>query len=349
MSGKRQHFLPRFLLRGFASRTSGDETYSWVFRKNSELFETNIVNIGVSKDFYGSAQDQPVDAQITELESKFAISVEELRRKKKTARIDDISIPDFVVHLAIRTKHLRDSFLESSDHLMQRLFEFLEDPLNLVTIMRKELRRNPNFVKKRLEEALNGVDLPEAYKRPLVSLFEKFSFTYIEENIGAATPIFSYLSKELHERLPAAIKQGHITTLAKAAVPEPRAIEYRKLHWFLITPTESDLILGDLGSFTAIRPRKRFKLLPEQGDILEAVYLPISSRHLIVGSAEDIAPAIDTRELNTAIASCSREFFIGSQRDLGHEYAIHVGENAYLISVKDLEGLSEKLFSDLMK
>jgi hypothetical protein len=195
---------------------------------------------------------------------------------------------------------------------------------------------------------LDGVDLPDAYKELLISLFEKFSFTYIESNIEAAAPIFSYVRKELQARLPAAVKHGHVTALAKAAVPEPRAIEYRKFHWFLITPTESDLILGDLGPFTAIRPRKRFKLLPEQGDVLEAVYLPISSRHLIVGSAEDISPAIDTRELNTAIASCSREFFIGSQRDLGHEYAIHVGENAYLISVKDLEVLSEQLFSELM-
>jgi hypothetical protein len=55
MSGERQHFLPRFLLRGFDSRTDGREMYTWVFRREREPFEPNIINVGVSKEFTQSA------------------------------------------------------------------------------------------------------------------------------------------------------------------------------------------------------------------------------------------------------------------------------------------------------
>jgi Protein of unknown function (DUF4238) len=52
MAGERQHFLPRFLLKGFASRQSRQQFYTWVFQKGKEAFETNILNVGLAKNFY---------------------------------------------------------------------------------------------------------------------------------------------------------------------------------------------------------------------------------------------------------------------------------------------------------
>ena len=43
------HFIPQFLLKGFASREEGDETYVYVFREGARSFETNTKNVGDSE------------------------------------------------------------------------------------------------------------------------------------------------------------------------------------------------------------------------------------------------------------------------------------------------------------
>jgi hypothetical protein len=68
MAGNRQHIFPRFLLKGFASRVAGREVFAWVYRKEAKVFETNIINIGVEKNFYGREGDVSADAEITNLE-----------------------------------------------------------------------------------------------------------------------------------------------------------------------------------------------------------------------------------------------------------------------------------------
>jgi hypothetical protein len=53
MAGDRQHILPRFLLKGFASRIEGEKIYTWVYPRNSPPVEANIRKVGVEKHFYG--------------------------------------------------------------------------------------------------------------------------------------------------------------------------------------------------------------------------------------------------------------------------------------------------------
>ena len=61
MTGTRQHFLPRVLLKGFASRMVKDQTYSLVFQNNKEPYEANITRIAVEKEFYTDSVDVDVD------------------------------------------------------------------------------------------------------------------------------------------------------------------------------------------------------------------------------------------------------------------------------------------------
>jgi hypothetical protein len=49
MAGKRQHFIPQFIQSGFASHVSGDEIYTWVYRKEAKPFNTNIIKMLVLK------------------------------------------------------------------------------------------------------------------------------------------------------------------------------------------------------------------------------------------------------------------------------------------------------------
>src|SRR5688572_5806588 len=113
MAGSRQHTLPRFLLKGFASRSTGKEVYAYYFRSKLDPIEANIKNIGVERNFYGSQDEPEVDDAITALESDFATLLENLRGVPSGTDITESGIVEFVVHLTARTMHLRDSIIDS--------------------------------------------------------------------------------------------------------------------------------------------------------------------------------------------------------------------------------------------
>jgi len=247
MSGERQHFLPRFLLKGFSSRNVGDQVYVWAARKNTGAFEANITNVGVAKDFYGESGQGTIDEAITDTESKFAALIESLRAETQTAPISEPTIADFVTHLMIRTKHLRDAFLESSQEMLDCLLSLMAHPASLQKIMDKYIRENPDHIKSKIDNILKKVKISKKQKLRLSRSLSDFAMQHVLSQTYNVAPFFDEFKKVIQERLPVAVKDGHCQALMKAVVPEPRAVEYRKLHWYLITPTDGDMVLGDLG------------------------------------------------------------------------------------------------------
>src|SRR5687768_1118007 len=124
MAGRRQHILPQFLLNGFKSRQEGKKSLTWVFRVGKSAFESNIASIGFEKDFYGKA-GEPVNADpgITEIELDFSRVLGLLRQLPNGTEISHTKIAEFVTHLSGRTKHLRDSLIETSDEIVRRAAE----------------------------------------------------------------------------------------------------------------------------------------------------------------------------------------------------------------------------------
>jgi hypothetical protein len=84
MAGKRHHIIPRFLMKGFASRVDGENIFTWVYRKKSNPFEANTKNINIENYFYGKENENAyADDKITLLEkNKLSPLVNELRDSK---------------------------------------------------------------------------------------------------------------------------------------------------------------------------------------------------------------------------------------------------------------------------
>jgi hypothetical protein len=104
MAGKRQHYLPRFLQKGFSSRQSGKEVYTWVFRKNTKPYETNVINVGSEQYFYGEPEQFKVDDDITKKELQFFPLLEELRSHSSDTDLENRQIKEFIIHLIVRTR-----------------------------------------------------------------------------------------------------------------------------------------------------------------------------------------------------------------------------------------------------
>jgi hypothetical protein len=127
MAGVRQHILPRFLLKGFASKMDGQEAFTWVCRKGGNVFEANIKNVAVEKHFYTGPGEINVDDEITEIERGFALLLDEFRQEDHGFEVTNPGLPEFVVHLSSRTKHLRDSFIDMTGAMTSILSDYLAD------------------------------------------------------------------------------------------------------------------------------------------------------------------------------------------------------------------------------
>jgi hypothetical protein len=314
MAGIRHHILPRFLLKGFASKVVGQEVFTWVYRKEGKIFEANIINVGVEKHFYGKEGELNVDDEITDVERGFAILLDELRRNDNAYEIHNPKMAEFVGHLSSRTKHPRDSLIETTGVLTNILTSYLADQNRFRSWILEYYKRHPEVMKKGLDDALQKMQLPRHQKlilkqRMLMILRPELVVSQMDKDIPQYALMFSALGPMLLEKIPVMAKEGHIKTLAKSLIPEPRVEDYRKLNWF-VCKSDEPLILGDVGCLFEVAGKKKFISLSGKEDDLKNIYLPISSDTLVVGAASIAMPQVDFKSINENSAKISREFFV---------------------------------------
>lgn len=342
MAGIRHHILPRFLLKGFASKVAGQEVFTWVYRREGKVFETNIVNVGVEKHFYGKDGERNVDDEITDIERGFAILLDQLRRKESGYEILDPKVADFVGHLSSRTKHLRDSFIETSGELTSILTNYLADESNFRTWILEYYKRHPEVMRNALDDALRKIQLTRTQRsllkqRMLKMLSPEVVVAQMDKDISQYAFLFSALGPMLLERIPTAVKEGHIQALAKSLISMPRVDDYRKLNWFLVK-ADKPLILGDVGCLFEVAGKKRFSSLSGKEDDLQNIYLPIATDSLVVGATSATVPEIDFQAINENFAKSSRDFFVSHASSSEMEKLLLIlGGEADILSKDEIE------------
>jgi len=127
MSGKRHHYLPQFLLKGFASRINRKKVYTRVFKKNKDPYETNIENVGIEKYFY-TRENTSADNIITSVENNYSLLINDLRKLSSGIKLEPKAISEFIAHLIIRINHIRTTFKNLGRFLLNNVIKI---PLNL--------------------------------------------------------------------------------------------------------------------------------------------------------------------------------------------------------------------------
>jgi hypothetical protein len=348
MAGIRHHILPRFLLKGFASKVVADQVFTWVYRKNGKVFESNIINVAVERYFYGKGGELNVDDEITEIENTFAPFLTSLRREEDGYYIVDPKMSEFVGHLTSRTKHLRDSFIESTGFLLDTLFAYLADKKNFNDFLLEYYKRHPEVIRQALDNALAQMSL-DRYQRHRLKNFMLSLLTpeiiaaQIEQESSEYSFMFKTLGPMLLEKLPQLVAEGQIKTLAKSRIAEPRVDTYRQLRWH-VRKSENSLILGDVGCLFEVRGAKSFKSLTDKHDQIITAYLPISLDTMVVGTNSTEISQIDFGEINKTFAKGSREFFVCSESSEDVRILLQsIGGEAEIISREELRQLVNEI------
>lgn len=229
MAGNRQHILPRFLPKGFASRIDGNKIFTWVYRKGTKPFQTTIENVSVEKHFYGKQGGLSADDEITKLETGYAYLIDEIRNAQDSTEISDPKLTEFIAHVVVRTKHVREFFRNSADYMIGQVETYLAEPANFSRL----LLRNPDLIREELGKLLNGFNLPSEQKAILVGLVEHLGPMIVDEQMPEVQTMLHDLMVQVKPHIANAVNEGHIKALASTPAPEPRSENYRTLKWFV--------------------------------------------------------------------------------------------------------------------
>jgi len=343
MAGIRQHILPRFLLKGFASRVQDKRVFTCVYRKGGRQFETTIENVGLEKHFYGKVGEISADEEITQLEGSFARLIDKLRREPDGARVDNKQVSDFVAHLTARNKQLREFFRESAEYLVDHITLYLSDQSNL----KRLLLSNPQLMQEELQKTLNDIPVAQIYKDFLIELVQLNAEEIIDQHMPDLESTLHELIGQMKSLLPKAVRDGHIMTLAKHPVPEPRSEAYQSLSRTVHEVAEP-LILGDIGCLFETVGERRFKPFDDKGDKIVNVYFPIASRRLLLGTSRSATLYVDVSSVNEASSKCSYEYFVCPELStVNNDLSRSIGDWAGILSKREMEQLLNEILADL--
>ena len=332
MSAKGNHFLPQFLLRGFASRNSRTECYCWYFRRDTKACEANIKGIGQQRHFHGNPRETNLEVLIAERESVYAPLVQSLQKGEIKER-DKALIDELVAHLMIRGRNLRQGLLKATDDLLTAMVRHFTNPENHAS-------RNDRifeYVKKDPRFSAILASIPIEAREVFIKQFRtEMEELPIEDGMRQ---VFAFLQQSL----PESTSQAHIKTLSKDFAPRKQVEKMQHLIWKTRRSSET-LILGDVGVLFREIETGEFKhpILAPQRPV--QVFLPVSHEFVLVGEEAENSE-IDTEQLNRAQAALSREFFVSSirtEKELTYERLL--GSRADLVSKDEISELLRSEF-----
>lgn len=343
MSGKRQHFIPRFLQEGFASHRVGNATFTWVYRKGAAAFNTNIINVGVERLFYTDNDGTQADDLITDGEGVFSRTVDKLRSITH-GPVTDTEIPRLIAHLEIRTRHMRENLLRTGGFIVSAFLDFMSDERAFIDYLEREFRNDPSILRKLFLDELANRGLPDSLLEPFLQLSSPLLPLAMDHIRSQLPKIAEELRSTLPNKLKAAAKSGHIQSLRKTISPELRIRRYESLIYSVLGTSDNNLVLGDSAVLFLVDGSSPFKAILDSDDVINAIILPLTPRSALVGAGKGFSeiPA----NINRAIARCSLEYFIAAESSGANDtLKDQIGDDAYLLTQEELENIVEELKS----
>jgi hypothetical protein len=337
-SEDKQHYIPRFLFKGFASNyVSRKQVFVWCFKRDcSEGQEENTKDIGYEPDFYGVL----LDDLIKKREDVYAKVLDRVRAKRKIQDGDRDQVVEFVFSLALRTKHAREKIISLIESSQDSLHSSLTDADRWTDGVRK--KANHQYLREQFEQfarsKLGTVSrsrmnrLWERNKKLVISRVELEANKFGKEQARNWDFFFSVVRwDKLAEDFGEKGQVAALTNLHQniSLQPSDSLKLWKNLHWQVEEFPPGSLILGDAPVLQVNKDSSVVSVLFGGGE-RTMIVLPISHNLLLIGSEEPDAklPALDV--LNRSSAELSLLFFVSSQNRAGYEGVYHglVGRRA---------------------
>ncbi|MGY2286713.1 DUF4238 domain-containing protein [Pseudomonas gingeri] len=339
MSGKRHHFVPRFLQKSFSHRRSGNEYYCWVFKKSIPSYEANIKNIGLERFFYSIDTETELDDKITKKEELELFPIIDRLRADLITESDTPRIAEMLTHFETRAKHFRSNATASFAGILSEFDRVFSNESSLYPFLKEVLSLRSPFFQKALNDAGLNLNLVSA-------LFESQPELLDRATRDIAKNISGKILKEresTRENLIRSAKSGHLQSLANEISSSARTDRYKELNFSIINHPNESLILGDSILLFEIDGTRKFTPFLDKKDKLISVILPLSSKKYLAGHYGNSFK--EPENLNLEIASCSLDYFISGLNDASTQsLQDEIGKNAHWVTEKQVS----EIFHDCM-
>lgn len=335
---KQHHFLPKFLLKGFAFDVRGIEVYTFMFRKGVQPKPVNTRNVGQERFFHGEPGESNLEHMMQVKEDGYARLVEKLRAGAMPIAPQEVA--DFVANLIIRTRNLRRGLVTATEELLCALDGAVS------RAPQSRLRRSLKMgLKKELKESGLGQLI-----RGLPSAKRKLARQMVAKQLRETDARSAYTSLLVEFRSSADISgmvaKAHIGALSKAGGAPPRLVSLlSEYEWTTQKCSEPTWILGDVG---CVAKRKGIEQLCNPAMNLadvEVLMLPISATVLLTGRRSDAGLDLTPDLFNVAAAELSESFFVSAQNtERQCLYAQRIGDRFELISAEELRQIADECF-----
>lgn len=333
MAGRKQHYLPQHLLRGFEASKTGKKTQVVVNKKGAPPYATSTEGVAAQRDFYslpGDGITDTLDDVITAFErSTFNPFLDRARTASPNELVDAESAASAVVHLAVRAAHLRGSFARLARGMVGRFGEILSDTEHVREFAGIDSGKQESLLSEEIQKMLDTLPVAALSVKERV-IFEKMVRFRVREKFDAQMPEAAALIRQqltnFEKALPEVVVRGHTQALEKSLVPVARLDALKRLQWRVIAvESPSHFVLPDCAAIAFSPSGRPQPVALSSNEEISSVAMPVSSKQVLLGYAGQVPPMLS--DLNEHFAKCSIDFFVSStiQPDL-EALAVHIGE-----------------------
>jgi gamma-glutamylcyclotransferase (GGCT)/AIG2-like uncharacterized protein YtfP len=341
LSGKRHHFLPKFLQKGFAIEENSKTQKIWVYKKNSPTYPANIIDSGVEGYFYGVDGDSTLDDEITTFEDKYGRIIHSARTSPLDTKLDKKSISKLIYNFEIRTRNLRQNFRESMDFVVQEVLNKLSNPKEYEKILKRMIDDELN---KLIDQECEQQGVP----RSILPLYRAAFKNESKDKLELYTPLLHEKMKSSCEHfkelvtdvLASSVKNSHIKAMLESSKKTPLKLKwYEQLEYSICETGDEEIPLGDSIILFHVKEDRKFKNFLDDKKSLIAVILPISPKRIIYGTKnKNYVP--DFSALKQAIISNSKEFFLfSSHDDCLDSLKENISTNSHILSEEEIKNI----------
>jgi hypothetical protein len=349
--GKRNHFIPIVLLRRFASRAERKRRKYWIWQLAADTppVEISVRDAAVSSHFYGkreSGLERELGLFETRLGSAFQAidDGEDPGLHSETFRV-------FVYIQMLRTRALREQFIDTSTRMLDDLFDETTPEL-LLNAVSQELETN---FESYLENEINKLS---KVQRKAASILlarprarETLKRAFMEQVVNSDTkPMLDAASVAMRDPklISESAASGQIRGLSRVLGGEGIPKSFLPMKWSVVHHQGTgSFVLGDC-CVVARSIEGEFGFPIRFGKSWSEMFVPISpDRVLIASRSASTDNSISNQELNFQSAELSRKFiFSSSASDEFRELAASIGNEKFLLPEDELSNLSSEAWDD---
>lgn len=246
MAKKRNHYIPRYLLKHFASRREGKKAWVWVYRKADAPREVSVGDVGVASHFYGRPETGVEDG-LVEIENQHSAIVTQLLAGEDPNAMGR-PLCEAIWLMAVRTQNLRGTW----DDMVTKGLDAMVESAGTESAARALKRQLDSSFDEELDTLLNQLGpMGDGIREQLVAnpqLRDVILSTVAAEleslNLSEA---FGSILNEAFEHKPKAksMQDGHVRAMKKLLESNPVPDRLRSTRWQVFQYPGGGLVLGD--------------------------------------------------------------------------------------------------------